>query len=64
MSILKRLPSDDDRVVYFNLSRNKDVVQVIELCDGYFYSDLNKEDFGLLINELKDIHQQMIDTKK
>lgn len=59
MSILDELSYDEGRVVDFTLSKDKKVVAVEEACDMYFKVDLNKRRFGVLIEELKQIHDQM-----
>ena len=48
------------RVVSFNLSDNHLEVIVRERCDCWFDANLNKSQLLQLINELTDIHSQMI----
>ena len=62
MSILDELSYDEGRIVNFTLSRDKKMVFVEEACDMYFRLDLNKSRFGMLIDELKQIHDQMEDS--
>ena len=61
-TILEKLSSDNRRVVDIELSHDKDLVELREACDRYFVVYLNKSDFGLLIDELKALHNQMIDA--
>ena len=62
MTILEKLSSDNKQVVDIELSHDKTLVEIMEACDRYFVARLNKSDFGLLINELKELHEQMIDV--
>ena len=62
MSILEKLSYDEGRVLEVTLAKDKKTIELKEACDQYFYVDLNKADFGLLIEELKAIHEQMVDS--
>lgn len=63
MSILERLSYDGDgRVLNVTLSKDKKTIELEEACDMYFTVDLNKTEFGLLIEELKVLHDQMLDS--
>ena len=57
-NVLNYLSSE--KVVSFNLSDNNLEVIVKEECDGWFNVNLNKSQLLQLINELTDIHSQMI----
>jgi hypothetical protein len=65
MSILEMLGDYDQergRVVSFELSADKRAITVEECCDNYFKTDLNKAEFGQMIEELKALHAQMEDA--
>ena len=62
MSILEKLSYDEGRVVTVEVSKDKKTVELEEACDSYFSVNLNKEEFGVLIDELKAMHEQMIDS--
>ena len=62
MSILERLSYDNNRVLNVTLSKDKRSVELEEACDMYFKADLNKQEFGLFIDELKAIYEQMPDS--
>jgi len=64
MTILSELSSDDEQVVDFTLSDDRTNIEVRESCDNYFFKDLNKKQFGALIKELQDLHDEMIDDIK
>ena len=55
--ILERLSIQ--RVLDVTLSTDKKTITFDEACDYYFDVDLNKEEFGLLIEELKILYEQM-----
>lgn len=52
---------DDNRIFDCDLSEDKASMKVYECCDYYFERDLNKEQFGRLIAEMKELHAQMVD---
>jgi hypothetical protein len=56
-SILQRLHTNS--IVLFELSEDKSVMDVLELCDLYFEDKLNKKQVGQLIKELQHLHKQM-----
>lgn len=60
MSILDKLSGDEERVFNIELSKCKSAIFIEEACDGYFNVELNKYEFGLLIDELKEIHATMV----
>lgn len=63
MSILERLGYDGDgRIINITLAKDKKTVELEEACDMYFSDNLNKAEFGQFIEELKAIHEQMIDS--
>lgn len=59
MTILEQLSTADEQVVDFTISTDKKILEIREGCDYCFYIKLNKEKFGLLIEELKDLHKGM-----
>lgn len=60
MNILQRL--ENENVVEISLTDDKKSVQFVEKCDSWFGERLNKKDFGLFIDELKEIYNQMIEN--
>jgi hypothetical protein len=61
-TILEKLSSDNRQVVDIELSHDKKLIELREACDRYYAVYLDKADFGLLIAELKELHEQMIDA--
>lgn len=51
-----------DKVVSFKVSEDKESIRIRERCDDYFAIHLNKKEFGQMIEELKQLHGQMIDN--
>ena len=49
-----------EQVVSFDLSRDKKKIEITEGCDRYYGLHLSKEEFGQLIEELKELHGQMV----
>lgn len=62
--ILDRLRSCENRVVDITLSPDKKSVELMEACDDWFYVNLNKQEFGQMIQELQELHDQMVDVDK
>ena len=62
MTILEKLSGDNKQVFDIEVSHDKTLIEIREACDRYFVAYLNKSDFGLLIDELKELHEQMIDA--
>ena len=57
MGVLKML--EDQRVVSFELNESKTDIHIMDECDGYFGCLLNKRVFGDLIDELKELYDEM-----
>lgn len=57
---LDRLSDDiDGRIVDFSLEQNNSIMCITECCDGYFSEKLDKEEFGEMIDELKELYSKM-----
>ncbi len=52
-----------DDIVSFNISKDKQTIEVTELCDSYFEETLTKEEFASFIAELNKLHSQMKEIK-
>lgn len=48
-----------NRVVDFDLSKDKRIINIAEACDSCFAVELTKAQFGELIEELKALHESM-----
>jgi hypothetical protein len=57
MTQLERLESES--IVTFSLIEGNTKIEVMEYCDLYFSVAFNKDDFGKLIEELKELHTSM-----
>ena len=57
MSILDKLV--ENRIVSFNLSKDKESIKLFEECDLCFDVDLSKEEFKQLIDELTELYNSM-----
>lgn len=62
MSILEKL--SDERIFYLELTNNNTLVKITENCDSYFTAELLKDELNSLIEELKDIHDKMLDVEQ
>jgi hypothetical protein len=58
MSTLKKLEAE--RIVSFELSKNKDLVEVIECCDFWNNTQLTRSELSVLIDELTEMRDEMI----
>lgn len=59
-SILEKLDYNNGRIVKFKLKDDKSTIRLKEQCDGHFAVSLNKQEFGQMIQELTELHEQMI----
>lgn len=57
-SILTKLYRED--VVSFELNEEMTAVTVCEECDEWFHVVLNKQEVAQLIQELQELHDQMV----
>lgn len=57
MSVLQLLK--DECVVMFDVV-DKQHVEIEECCDNHFRTRLNKQQFGQMIEELKELHSKMV----
>lgn len=60
-SILERLSTR--RVLVVDLSKDRKSIELYEACDTWFGVVLSKPEFGRLIDELKALHDQMIESE-
>ena len=59
MSMLKMLSYSEGRVVDLEMSDDGKIITIVEACDGYFSANMDKAQFGLLIEELQEMHKLM-----
>ena len=51
----------DERVVEFMLSNDKESLEAIEMCDGWFSLSIKKVEAQQLVDELQELVNQMKD---
>lgn len=59
MSILETLEHFGARIVAFKLTDDKKMIKITEQCDEWFNIKLDKAEFAEMIDELKELHDQM-----
>ena len=59
MKWLEMLSYNDRRVVDLETSADGKIMTITEACDGYFSAYMDKSQFGLLIEELQEMHKLM-----
>jgi len=62
MKWLEKLGYGHESIFELDLMADGKTVQFMEACDLYFTTDLNKKEFGELIEELQEIHKIMKDS--
>lgn len=49
-----------DRIVGFDLSKDKKTIEIGERCDAWFHTHMNKAEFAEFIAELQTLHGRMV----